>query len=171
MDEGPNNNRGAARRCLMVAHRAGALTVAVVAVAMLVAIGSWEIYQGAEALAQPRELQFKCYQLTQLPAVGEVVTLDVQGQPEPQFPDEVVEVQSPALLCSAVTKIRGEEVTEPSEVADLLCYKIVPTEPPARGGVSLNVDVRLNDQFLTNQVATVTSPELLCIQVEKDIVD
>jgi hypothetical protein len=69
----------------MVAHRARVLTVAVVAAAMLVAIGSWEVYQGAEALAQGPEVQFKCYTLAQTEgAVGESVNLTTEQFPPPR---------------------------------------------------------------------------------------
>jgi hypothetical protein len=84
MDESPNKNQGEARRWIMVAHRARVLTVAVVAAAMLVAIGSWEVYQGAEALAQGPEVQFKCYTLAQTEgAVGESVNLTTEQFPPP----------------------------------------------------------------------------------------
>jgi hypothetical protein len=138
----------------MVAHRAGALKVAVVAVAMLVAIGSWEIYQGAEALAQGREVLFKCYTLAQTQgAVGERV--DLTGG---QFPDEMnVQVGDPQLLCVPITK----NTTEPSVSEDILCYKISPSS-------SVNVTVTLTDQF-REQTARVTSSELLCVEVEKSM--
>jgi hypothetical protein len=140
----------------MVAHRAGALKVAVVAMAMLFAIGSWEVYRGAEALAQGSEVLFKCYTLSQtLGAVGESV--DLTGE---QFPDEMdVKVGDPQLLCVPITKNK----TQSSAKADILCYKISPS-------TSVNETVTLTDQFRTKQTARVTSAELLCVEVfEKSI--
>jgi hypothetical protein len=143
----------------MVAHRAGALKVAVVAVAMLVAIGSWEIYQGAEALAQGREVLFKCYTLAQTEgAVGERVDLTTEQFPPP----ENVQVGDPQLLCVPVTKQRGADTTQSSADADILCYKISPS-------TSVNETVTLTDQFRTDgQTARVTSAELLCVEVTKN---
>jgi hypothetical protein len=156
MDEGPDKHPGETRRCLMVAHRAGALTVAVLAVAMLVAIGSWEVYRGAEALAQVPEVQFKCFDLAQTPgALREPASLTTQ------FGAEDVQVMEPLLLCAPVTKQRGEEITEPEINVHILCYKIIPSGPPP------NVTVTLEDQFRT-QTARVTAAELLCVEVTKE---
>jgi hypothetical protein len=143
----------------MVAHRAGALKVAVVAMAMLVAIGSWEVYRGAEALAA-QELLFKCYTLSQTGgAVGERVDL-INNE---QFADELnVQVGDPQLLCVPITKQRGEETTDPQVSEDILCYKISPS-------TSVNETVTLTDQFRTDgQTARVTSAELLCVEVTKN---
>ena len=142
----------------MLAHRAGARTVAVVAVTMLFAIGSWEVYRGAEALAQilPAEVQFKCFNLAQTPgALREPVSLSTD-----QFGDEDVQVMEPLLLCAPVTKEREEGITPPEINVDILCYKIIPSGPPP------NVTVGLEDQFRT-QTARVTAAELLCVEVEK----
>jgi hypothetical protein len=148
----------------MVAHRAGALTVAVVAVAMLFAIGSWEVYQGAEALAQgPPTVEYKCYVLSQEPAIDVDVRLTPPAE-QPQFPVEVVTVKDPVFFCVPVTKqiIGGATFTPPSNLPDLKCYNITPSGPP------LNLPLTLRDQFSPpDEEVTVRTAQLLCTEVEK----
>jgi hypothetical protein len=161
MDEGPNKNQGAARRCLMIAHRARALTVVVVAVVMLVAIGSWEVYRGAEALAgeQIPEVEYKCYDLPQTSAIGEPVTLIDQFHPGTEKePAEVVTLQQPLYLCNPALKNGEGDLKLPH----LKCYKITPSTNVKR-------QVTLVDQFGTEEDVSVTTARFLCTGVLKTV--
>jgi hypothetical protein len=156
MDEGPNDNRGEARRCLMVAHRARALTVAVVAVAMLVAVGSWEVYAGPE-------IHYKCYKIVPSgpPLPFQIVDL------EDQFGlQEDVRVTASELLCAPAEKTFDGETTGTfnETVPHLKCYVISTDRPPLRR------PARLTDQFGGEDVQ-IMEPLLLCQEVTKTFPD
>ena len=140
----------------MVAHRVGALTVAVVAVAMLVAIGSWAVYRGAEALAGERlpEVEYKCYDLPQTSAINEPVRL------QDQFDTEDVTLQQPLYLCNPALKNGEGDLKLPH----LKCYKITPS-------TNVNRQVTLVDQFGTEENVAVTTARFLCTGALKEVLD
>jgi hypothetical protein len=157
IDEGPDKHPGETRRCLMVAQRVGVLKVAVVAVAMLFAIGSWEVYQGAEALAQEEAVHYKCYKIVPSgqPLPPHIVDL------EDQFGlQEDVQVTASELLCAPALK-DGEGVPI-TEFPHLKCYVISRDAPPLRQRATLV------DQFGTESVQ-IMEPQLLCQEVTKTL--
>jgi hypothetical protein len=155
--EGPNNNRGAARRCLMVAHRAGTLAVAVVAVAMVFAIGSWE-----EVYAKP-EVHYKCYKIVPSgpPVTQPPPIVDLQDQFGLQ---EDVLVTASELLCAPALKTFGVATTGDLAAPHLKCYVI------SRDVAPLRQPATLTDQFGDEDV-TIMEPQLLCQEVTKILDD
>jgi hypothetical protein len=143
----------------MAAHRAGALTVAVVAVAMLVAIGSWAVDRGAEA-AQVPEVEYKCYDLPQTSAIDEPVKL------EDQFDTENVTLKQPLYLCNPAVKTPsgGKPTGSLTKFPHLKCYKITPS-------TNVNRHVTLEDQFETEENVAVTTARFLCTGVLKEELD
>jgi hypothetical protein len=160
MDEGRTNHPGEARRCLMLAHRAGAVKV-VLAAAMLVAMGSWGAYQGADAAEEKiPEVEYKCYDLPQTSAINEPVTL------EDQFDKEDVTLQQPLYLCNPAVKTPsgGKPTGNLTKFPHLKCYKITPS-------TNVNRQVTLEDQFGLEEDVSVTTARFLCTGVLKTVLE
>ncbi len=147
----------------MIARRSWVVKVAVLAVAMLVAIGSWEFYRGREALAQyvgiaTSELpHFKCYNFVPAgPPVKEPVVLTDQF-----VQDANVVVQTRKFLCAPVQKLHNGTFSDANiNGKHLVCYHI----RPSLG--ALKTDVTLSDQFRTES-GEITTPHLLCAPADK----
>jgi hypothetical protein len=146
---------GEGRRCLMVAHRRGALTVAVLAVALLVAIGSWEVYQGAEALAQ--DIHYKCYKIVPSgqPLPPHIVDLTDQFGTQ----NDVVVTASEYLCAPALKNGAGVPITE---FPHLKCYVI------SRDARPLRQPAMLTDQFGDEDVL-IMEPLFFCQEVTKTL--
>jgi hypothetical protein len=137
------------------------MKLAVLAVALLVAVGSWEVYKGykkgykgGEALAQVNITfpHFKCYNFVPAgPPVKEDVTL------MDEFGTELVAVQNRHYVCAPVTKIssHGTFPFDPLTTPRLVCYHIRPSLS------ALKLSRTLTDQFRTES-GEVTTPHLLC---------
>lgn len=151
----------------MVARRSWAVKVAVLVVAMLVAIGSWEFYRGGAALAQVYvgisngELpHFKCYNFVPAgPPVKAPVTLTDQF-----VTDANVVVQTRKYLCAPVQKTHNGQFTDADiNGKHLVCYHI----RPSLG--ALKTDVTLTDQFRpAGESGEITTPHLLCAPADKN---
>lgn len=146
---------------LALAHRSGGVKGAVVVVAMLVAVGSWELYRGGGAQAQlptNGELpHFKCYNFVPAgPPVKEQVQLTDQF-----VTDASVVVQTRHYLCAPVTKVHNGEIfpADPNG-KHLVCYHI----RPSLG--ALKTKVTLTDQFRMEN-GELTTPHLLCAPGDK----
>jgi hypothetical protein len=142
------------------------MKLAVLAVALLVAGGSWEVYKGykkgykgGEALAQFNFTlpHFKCYNFVPAgPPVKENVQLTDQF-----VADANVTVQNRHYLCAPVTKVHnGNTIVADPFGEHLVCYHI----RPSLG--ALKQTVELEDQFRTER-GELTTPHLLCAPATK----
>jgi hypothetical protein len=133
------------------------LLTMVMAVALLLPVGNWGIFGGAEALATVTEqVHYKCYKI--VPGgqpVLRTVTL------EDQFGEQKnVLVTASELLCAPALKDgKGVPITD---FPHLKCYVI------SRDAAPLRETVLLDDQFGEEEVQ-VMEPQLLCQQVEKQV--
>jgi hypothetical protein len=141
----------------MIARRSSAAKVALLAV--LVAMGSWEVYMGGEALAQLVVFQthYRCFVITPAgPPVKQTVSLT------DAFGTDVVTVQTSHYLCTPTTKVHNGTMFVPvAGATDLKCYHIRPTTR------ALKDDVLLSDQFRQDDRVTVITPHLLCAPAER----
>lgn len=147
----------------MTARRSWAVKAAVLVVAMLVAIGSWQVYTGREALAQLSILNsnsdlphFKCYNFTPAgpPVKEDVILTD-------QFGTQSVTVQTRRFLCAPVQKTHnGQFFDADINGKHLVCYQIHPS------GGTLKQEVTATDQFRTED-GTVGTPHMLCAPADK----
>jgi hypothetical protein len=138
------------------------MKLAVLAVALLVAVGTWEVYKGynkgstgGEALAQVPVISthYKCFNFVPAgPPVKQSVTLT-----ETQFATiESVTVQTPHYVCVPVTKVHGTTTFLPDPSATpLVCYHISPSLS------ALKLPFTQTNQFRTES-GEVTTPHLLC---------
>jgi hypothetical protein len=90
----------------MNALRSWGLKVAVLLVAMLAAIGSWEIYKGTtkNVQAQLPDIHYKCYDFRVVEQSPPVRGIRVQTQN--QFGTEVLVINKAKLLCLPTLKTR-----------------------------------------------------------------
>jgi hypothetical protein len=137
--------------------------LAVLAVALLLVIGSW-----AADATTPDLPHFKCYQLAEKGgALNQEVTL------EDQFHTEEVEVKNPHFLCAPVKKTHCKDgykagCPHTEAVLDafhLLCWKIAPSGP------ALNQEVTTDGSQFEDTEVKVQTGQLLCEPVLKKVND
>jgi hypothetical protein len=134
------------------------LVTRVMAVALLLPVGNWGIFGGAEALAQDElPVHYKCYKIVPSgPPVQRIIDLRDQFGLQ-----EDVRVTASELLCAPALK--NTEGTVP-EGPHLKCYVI------SRDVAPLRQPATLTDQFGSEEVR-IMEPLFLCQEVMKTLPD